>query len=1045
MKYYIRNNFFVRATSESISNYEMIRDLDAGKVSIENIVDQNLELVESIAIASSELYHAIKERKFNDNQSEAIMRYYIRSMVRPTPYGAFAGISRGEFCDSTNLIKGKEKNKYCTVDSEWFYKLVNRYEEKLLLFDELKVKFNNQCIIREDLLINPYICNGYNTHMQQSNTNMITAKYSKQVESVKNIANQWVKYGDLKSLMFQLNPNVDEDIILRFLNNLVKNEILITECRTPISNQDFLGLLLERVEKGITDKEICDLMAMLKKINTKCVNYNNGSSKIQILEYEELVESMEDVIENKNYLNVISGFDLAHNALSIKVKEKLEEFIPFMILDAKESNENIYLHAYKRKFIENYGEYREIALLDLLDEHNGLGNPYSMNGVNSSVLDNKKNSIKNFLENKICLGLKKGMKRVNISKSEFKLALSNESESMLECAKSFELNFKIYASCKDDIDKGEFEIEFAPCGGSDGAGKMINRFYNVLDKTGKDELKEIYNLIQNDLYSDVDNSDITYYPKQGRISNLCNGNRNYKYAIDIGVDSVDGQIQIDLNDIVVGYDRIKNRLYLKSIKTGKRIRVNSDNMLMYTIDNHIVHFLRDVSFSNELHPAPFITYLEEFHLKYIPQVNLDNIILLPETWKMEKSDFRNITSYNIFVEDFKKKQNDWGIPKKIYIIDSDNYLLLDLSIDICWKYLFSETKKILKTKDFYYIKKGESDEQLWFCDADCNYYQAEFVVECLAEKEEIKEDILQEFPQTISDIEANRNKVGREVERNIFVGKEGWIYFKIYLDEFQSDEILINEIMEFLNVQRNLNIVEKFFFIRYADPQFHIRLRIKMSSNGNLVDIIEWLEKLKSREKYNRYEISVYEREIERYGGVEIYEYAENVFCADSIFVCDLIRKMGEKDDAALLGVYSILKTVFNSTVECEEFLNQIVDHKKFRNDFKKKSQYYIGLLSNIENIFNDKNLRETHDLREESIETYFTVVMEQDKKNTLTNTIKDILLSITHMFCNRLKGDVMWEHWIYAMLRHSLHVINQKEKYMVKEDNENSREKKYN
>ena len=57
---------------------------------------------------------------------------------------------------------------------------------------------------------------------------------------------------------------------------------------------------------------------------------------------------------------------------------------------------------------------------------------------------------------------------------------------------------------------------------------MINRFYNTINDEGKNELKKIYEELEEKMYDDVDNADITYLSHQLRTGNICSGKRNYR-------------------------------------------------------------------------------------------------------------------------------------------------------------------------------------------------------------------------------------------------------------------------------------------------------------------------------------------------------------------------------------------------------------------------------------------------------------------------------------------------------------------------------------
>ena len=112
---------------------------------------------------------------------------------------------------------------------------------------------------------------------------------------------------------------------------------------------------------------------------------------------------------------------------------------------------------------------------------------------------------------------------------------------------------------------------------------------------------------------------------------------------------------------------------------------------------------------------------------------------------------------------------------------------------------------------------------------------------------------------------------------------------------------------------------------------------------------------------------------------------------------------------------------------------------KVYREEFKKNRKRYMEMVENIldneiESI--DGRMIEIKDIilaREETLK-YLKERLSKivnDKKNT--NYRKDIILSLTHMYCNRLTGIRGYEEKYLAIIRHSLHSIIEKKKHMRK------------
>ena len=50
-----------------------------------------------------------------------------------------------------------------------------------------------------------------------------------------------------------------------------------------------------------------------------------------------------------------------------------------------------------------------------------------------------------------------------------------------------------------------------------------------------------------------------------------------------------------------------------------------------------------------------------------------------------------------------------------------------------------------------------------------------------------------------------------------------------------DNNLLINIIMPYLKLKKNEKIVDEYFFIKYYDPNYHIRLRIHANNSFKLV------------------------------------------------------------------------------------------------------------------------------------------------------------------------------------------------------------------
>ena len=269
-------------------------------------------------------------------------------------------------------------------------------------------------------------------------------------------------------------------------------------------------------------------------------------------------------------------------------------------------------------------------------------------------------------------------------------------------------------------------------------------------------------------------------------------------------------------------------------------------------------------------------------------------------------------------------------------------------------------------------------------------------------------------------------------------GGDGWIYFKVYVAHKSQNAFLSFYIPLLLSELENVDDNAYCFFIRYADPQQHIRIRIH-SSNRNTMQILKVANRIfdNARKKGDiaGYSINCYEREIERYGGSKLIELAEKIFASDSNLVIELLKLFYTEDvldeDTDLIFaslIYDMLIHFWDSSEDVEKHMNMYIQKNEFRKEFKKIKKRFEEVINNIENII-DNRCRKSLENRNLCIKDYRKRMNELELRKELANTKEDIVMSFIHMFCNRVNGDRAWERKMLAYVSHMVHIVNERSK----------------
>lgn len=73
---------------------------------------------------------------------------------------------------------------------------------------------------------------------------------------------------------------------------------------------------------------------------------------------------------------------------------------------------------------------------------------------------------------------------------------------------------------------------------------------------------------------------------------------------------------------------------------------------------------------------------------------------------------------------------------------------------------------------------------------------------------------------------------------NTYIPGSVWLYYKLYTGPKLADKILALYILPIINQLYEHRLIDLFFFIRYNDPDFHIRIRFKTKNNSDVISII---------------------------------------------------------------------------------------------------------------------------------------------------------------------------------------------------------------
>lgn len=282
------------------------------------------------------------------------------------------------------------------------------------------------------------------------------------------------------------------------------------------------------------------------------------------------------------------------------------------------------------------------------------------------------------------------------------------------------------------------------------------------------------------------------------------------------------------------------------------------------------------------------------------------------------------------------------------------------------------------------------------------------------------------------------------MKRDFCIGSE-WLYYKIYTGVKTANLILLERLYPVILDLQEKKIIQGWFFIRYNDPDEHIRIRFYCKTPENTFALIAKmypvLNVLIEENCIWKVQTDTYQREIDRYGKKTMVD-SETLFWHNSEMILRYlsIKSSFKKPELQLLFSFIAIDTFLNSF----EFSNsdkldlmdelQLSFKKEFEADKVLKKEFdkhYRDLLDEIK-LFLSESVMDVYP-------EIFEIIQENQNKTNLTiKKIKDnlqislssFLISHIHMMLNRqyTSKQRMYELLVYDHLYRYYKTIEHKQ-----------------
>ncbi|HEY6411612.1 MAG TPA: thiopeptide-type bacteriocin biosynthesis protein [Ktedonobacteraceae bacterium] len=246
-----------------------------------------------------------------------------------------------------------------------------------------------------------------------------------------------------------------------------------------------------------------------------------------------------------------------------------------------------------------------------------------------------------------------------------------------------------------------------------------------------------------------------------------------------------------------------------------------------------------------------------------------------------------------------------------------------------------------------------------------------------------------------------------------------WLFAKLYCANTFEEDVIAYPLRTFAEEARGSGLAEDWFFIRYNDPDRHLRLRFlgepERLTSQLLPRLCTWATELMAEGFCSRFVFDTYDREVERYGGTAGTQIAESVFAADSYTITELIYLMQErvlKLDRITLAVLSVDNLLASLGLTEAARLQWLRQHVTSRNEvgqeYRQRKTLLRSLLHNPSGLLNEPgggSVAPAFEAQYTMFAPITPLLLELAEKGELSQTLDTLYNSYIHMHFNRLFG----------------------------------------
>ncbi|MDT3443608.1 MULTISPECIES: lantibiotic dehydratase [unclassified Pseudofrankia] len=784
--------------------------------------------------------------------TSAVVRYLLRSMGRPTPFGLFAGVAGARVGEDVRVHWGADHRLALRADTLWLDDVVGRLEALPDLLAHLDVVVCDLLVERGDRIEMP------------RGPGRVTVRNTSVMRLVRGLAAKPLPFHALLDQVAMEFPTAPAVAVRQALGELVAQGVLITNLRAPMTTADPLTHVVTIVERAVAGgvEAAGTMLSELHAAHRVILRHNADDA-----EPEARVRLRDEAVERMRRLSPAGRTPLAGDLhldcdidVSVGLADEMARAVGALLRLTRQPRPDQGWNDWCREFWDRYGTGALVPVLDAVHPDTGIGWPAGFPG---SVLAEPEDTVSRRDEELLRLAWEAaiaGQRELVLTDELIAAITADRPVDPRWIPPHVELGAQVHTTSIPALEAGDYTFSVHPAWAF---GTLTCRFGAAVSRAGLDTVFAA-------APPAVDGAlpvQLSFPPLFPHSENVARVPRWLPQVLPVGEHRADDATVIRIDDL--GIVAVADGLHLVSMSRRQLVEPQVFHALALRKQAPpLARFLATLT-------RGFLARFTEFdwgpaaaRLPYTPRVRYRRAILAPATWRISAADHTALhANAHYWEQAFAQWRQRWGCPDAVELHDDHRSLRLDLTVDAHLAIL----REHLDKHGHATLTETDAAENLRWIGGHVHEIVMPFARAVPA------------APNLVTGalpLVTNTNTAHRPASP-----QGSWLYAQIFTHPERLDDIIRTHLPRLLAL---FDGDRPYWFARYRSVREtdHLRLRIRAVGTEEYAAVTSavglWGQQLCDAGAASRLTLATYYPEVGRYSNGAAMDAAEAVFAADS-------------------------------------------------------------------------------------------------------------------------------------------------------------------